>query len=827
VRFLRVVWFVLGVVAALRAQTTNWYSTRAPLSTTLPGYGQFLLARFDFNQDGRDDLLLGGENGYSSQKAPIVIMLNQGDGTFRDATSDYFEGTAPRAHHPICCVADLNNDGVPDFVIYDAGDNDVIILPAAYQGDVTQLYLSKPGRKWAPSTALRDMYASLGFPGVHCKQVAAADINRDGFIDLFVESGGGREPNPQPHFVLNNGNGTFTADLSYALISREQIYGPGPRIWRFGTECFADFDGDGWPDIVAGTWRNTNNGQDDARSRVCFNDRAGKFPAAQTVTFPLPKWNNGYTYTMMVRVFDFNGDGLPDVLLAHTKGGDAPTVVVPDSQTGLYFQVMLNRGNRQFDDATDRYFLDQSSHLASSIDPYGKMKSFPREIFFADMNGDGLKDLVMAGADSYMSDISPAIYFETPSGFFEPVNPRAVVGSTTFNGESLIPVDLNGDGKPDLVNPDLFAGPDGVYSTGDEFTKLVPIFNTANLPLPRFLLQPQSATVAPGGSIVLSANVTGTGALHPQWYRNGVPVPGATEPTLRIAPASATDAGEYRLRVTDDAAGSVSDAANVAVAASGATNRLSNLSVRTTLATAQTLSVGLTMSGGQKPVLLRAIGPGLAPFGFSTAVADPRFVLYDQNSVKLDENDDWSASLAPAFAQLGAFPLPPASRDAALVRAISGGSSLQINATGAGVVLVEAYDSAAGNLPRLTNLSVLGRVGTGEGLLVAGFTLDGTGGKPLLIRAVGPTLAAFGVGNALANPKLEVIRIADQQKIAENDDWSATLAPVATQAGAFQLNVASKDAALLIALPPGGYTVQVSGVGGTIGDSLIEIYEVP
>ena len=67
----------------------------------------------------------------------------------------------------------------------------------------------------------------------------------------------------------------------------------------------------------------------------------------------------------------------------------------------------------------------------------------------------------------------------------------------------------------------------------------------------------------------------------------------------------------------------------------------------------------------------------------------------------------------------------------------------------------------------------------------------------------------------------------DTTKIAENDNWSVSLASTAASVGAFALTAGSKDAAITVSLPKGGYTVQVSGADGGVGDALVEIYELP
>jgi hypothetical protein len=128
-------------------------------------------------------------------------------------------------------------------------------------------------------------------------------------------------------------------------------------------------------------------------------------------------------------------------------------------------------------------------------------------------------------------------------------------------------------------------------------------------------------------------------------------------------------------------------------------------------------------------------------------------------------------------------------------------------------------------------LSVLKRVNP---LVTAGFIIRGDGTKQVLIRAAGPSLAAFGVDGWLADPRLELFD-GQSRRIAANDNWSddgalagAELSAVFARVGAFALGVGtSKDAALLVTLSPGNYTVQVSATGQTTGVALVEVYEVP
>jgi len=315
--------------------------------------------------------------------------------------------------------------------------------------------------------------------------------------------------------------------------------------------------------------------------------------------------------------------------------------------------------------------------------------------------------------------------------------------------------------------------------------------------------------------------------FEPTWY----PSASGGGHSIVVASPATTLPKDWQERTVWRASANVNGSPGAAEAGTppptGTTARLANLSVRTAMATGQTLIMGFTLQGGAKSILLRAVGPGLAPFGVSGTMSDPRLALF-KDTGQLDANDNWggTSALSAAFASVGAFALPPASLDAALLRAMDGGQTAQVTGSGAGVVLVEAYDAGTGNSPRLINVSARNRVGTGDDILIAGFNITGTGTKQLLVRAVGPTLSVFGVEGTLSDPKLEIYSDAGV-KLTENDNWAASLAPTFSAVGAFQLTAGSRDAALLTNLATGSYTVQVSGVSGGTGEGLIEIYEVP
>lgn len=274
----------------------------------------------------------------------------------------------------------------------------------------------------------------------------------------------------------------------------------------------------------------------------------------------------------------------------------------------------------------------------------------------------------------------------------------------------------------------------------------------------------------------------------------------------------------------------------VALASSAvAASRLTNVSVRSSAGSgSDTLIVGFAINGtGEKQMLIRGIGPTLANFGVTGAVTDPQISVFNQANTAVAANDNWNgaASVASASAQVAAFALPTASRDAALLATLPAGSySTHLTASsGSGIALVEAYDvDSANSSATIGNLSARSLAGTGANVLTIGFAITGDTPKTVLIRAVGPSLTAFGVGGALVNPQLQLFA-SGNTSIGENDDWhaSAGWADAFTAVGAFGLAANTRDAALLVSLPPGSYTAQARGANSTTGVALIEVYDVP
>jgi CotH protein/lamin tail-like protein len=266
---------------------------------------------------------------------------------------------------------------------------------------------------------------------------------------------------------------------------------------------------------------------------------------------------------------------------------------------------------------------------------------------------------------------------------------------------------------------------------------------------------------------------------------------------------------------------------------------LVNISSRAIVGAGEDLLIaGVTVADtASKGYMARAVGPTLAGFGATATLPDPKLSIFNASGVEIYRNTGWTtgpdAAQLPAVAQaVGAFPLVAGSADAALLAPLAaGGYSFQVssNSGQSGLALVELYSTDTNG--RTINLSTRAHVHTGAGMLIGGFVVQGSAYKRMLIRAVGPTLTTFGVNNVLADPVLTVY--SGQTVVASNDNWAAlpsdaaTITAATTTLGAFAMPTDSKDAALLITLAPGAYTVEVAGKNGGEGVALLEIYEVP
>jgi Matrixin len=258
---------------------------------------------------------------------------------------------------------------------------------------------------------------------------------------------------------------------------------------------------------------------------------------------------------------------------------------------------------------------------------------------------------------------------------------------------------------------------------------------------------------------------------------------------------------------------------------------LMDISTRgTTYTGSDVLIGGFIVQGSQQiQVVVRCLAGSLASFGIPDVLPDSVIELYDANNNLIASNDDWFISNdAETIASYRHD--PPNSIESAVIVRLNPGSYTAIvrsysdahQAATSGVALVEVYD-LRNSTSRLGNVSTRGHVGIGDNILIGGIIIGGGTAKPVVIRALGPTLTQFGVNGVLADPSLQ-LRDSNGNLLEANDDWQQS--PEATTIiadGKAPGN--AKESAMAPTLNPGNYTALVSGVGGTTGTALIEVYD--
>ncbi len=384
----------------------------------------------------------------------------------------------------------------------------------------------------------------------------------------------------------------------------------------------------------------------------------------------------------------------------------------------------------------------------------------------------------------------------------------------------------------------------GVLYVADSLNNNVRRIVLSPLHPPTISSGPTSIDVAADTAALFSVSASGSAPLSYQWYKDGTAVAGATGPTLTLSSVSTLAQGSYTCTVTNIAGMATSSAASLVVdplAVSNPSAHLTSISTRTYVETGANVQIaGISISGTTpKTVLIRASGPALEPYGITDFLPDPTLTLQDQSGAVIATNDNWGddptqvAALTAAFTQTSAFAWPSGSKDAALLITLKPGlytATVQDKNGGSGVALVEVYEVDHPE-SRLVDISTRSSVATGDNVQIAGFAINGSGLKTVLIRASGPALAPYGISNYLPDPTLTLYNQAGTP-IATNDNWGddphevPLIKAAAAATAAFAWPDGSNDAALLVTLPPGLYTAITKDKNGATGVALIEVYEV-
>jgi hypothetical protein len=220
---------------------------------------------------------------------------------------------------------------------------------------------------------------------------------------------------------------------------------------------------------------------------------------------------------------------------------------------------------------------------------------------------------------------------------------------------------------------------------------------------------------------------------------------------------------------------------------------------------------------------VRAIGPSLVNHGITNPLQNPTLELHDHTGAVIAFNDNWMN--APNKQEIINSGLAPTNNlESAILMSLSPGNYTAIVRgvnNGTGIALVEAYDLNATAGSKLGNISTRALVQTGNNVMIGGFIITGAGQKRVIARAIGPSLARFGITNPLLDPTLEMHN-GNGAVIAFNDNWRDSQEAEIQATGLAPTD--NRESAIVSTLAPGNYTAIVRGRNNTIGVALVEVY---
>jgi hypothetical protein len=237
---------------------------------------------------------------------------------------------------------------------------------------------------------------------------------------------------------------------------------------------------------------------------------------------------------------------------------------------------------------------------------------------------------------------------------------------------------------------------------------------------------------------------------------------------------------------------------------------------------------GFIITGsGPKNIVIRALGPSLQQAGLADVLNDPVLELRGPDGAVLSQNDNWRDNPTVAAQLQGIGFAPQNNLESAIITTLVPGAYTATvhgrnGTTGNG--LVELYDLNQDSSCELANISTRGFVQQGDAVMIGGFMLGGDDPATVLVRAVGPSLAQFGVTAALSDPALE-LHDGNGALIQRNTGWRVSQESAIRATGMSPAD--DREAAIVADLVPGAYTAIVSGENGAAGVALVEIFNLP
>jgi hypothetical protein len=243
-------------------------------------------------------------------------------------------------------------------------------------------------------------------------------------------------------------------------------------------------------------------------------------------------------------------------------------------------------------------------------------------------------------------------------------------------------------------------------------------------------------------------------------------------------------------------------------------------------------------AGSTKKIIVRAIGPFLATCcGITDALANPTLEIHDPSNGNaiVAMNDDWKVTqfgsliTADQSGEIAASGFAPSNDlESAIIANLPPGSYTAVvrgvgNSVGTGVV--DAFDLSPAASAKLVNIATRGLIQPGDQLMIAGFVVQGAPVKAV-VKAIGPSLAAFGINNALADTTLQ-LRDQNGVIVVENDNWKVRSDGSSQQAEMEATGLQPTndlEAAFVTTIQPGQYTAQVRGKPEGTGIGVVQVY---
>jgi hypothetical protein len=330
---------------------------------------------------------------------------------------------------------------------------------------------------------------------------------------------------------------------------------------------------------------------------------------------------------------------------------------------------------------------------------------------------------------------------------------------------------------------------------------------------PSIAIQPASQDVNAGSDVVLAVTATSDLPLSYQWYFDGSPIDGATGAMLSMTSVQAVNDGTYTVDVTDGAGNeTTSDGATLTVDPVPSQG-IATQPVSQTIQAGSTVVFTVTASGSvQSSSIAELKGPSAKVTGSAT-------YQWQFNGTNLADGNGVSGSAGPQLVIQGANATESGDYCCLVT---TGGVAAESNSAS---LLV----ATAPNPGYLVNLSARGFVGTGSNVLIGGFYIVGSTSRTVLVQALGPALSGESVSGVLQHPML-TIHDSTGATIYSDTGWGSRQLLLNAAAAVYAnpvLKANSGDSEVLLTLPPGGYTAEISGADGGAGVALCAIYQLP